>query len=188
MKQAGANRSYSCRCRVQFCYLCVKKWKTCKCPVWDERNIINVVQPAPGQVAPAPAPASAPFGNAAPGAFGNPAPALMVPVAPAVAAFAAQAQTNIAPRVFGIPFPVQALTQAQTQQLRHGQGPSARTKRRRDQRDRHRQPAHEHDFERYYHSNGWDTTCHLCGHADRWVNCCSDCDLKVCWYCTKHRA
>ncbi|KAF2793126.1 hypothetical protein K505DRAFT_203416, partial [Melanomma pulvis-pyrius CBS 109.77] len=29
----------TCRCRYEFCYLCVAKWKTCTCLTWDERNI-----------------------------------------------------------------------------------------------------------------------------------------------------
>lgn len=33
-----------CRCGYEFCYTCGAEWKnkkaTCKCPIWDERNII----------------------------------------------------------------------------------------------------------------------------------------------------
>jgi hypothetical protein len=44
-----------------------------------------------------------------------------------------------------------------------------------------------HDFDRFYHSKGWNTQCSMCTTADRWVNTCAECGLKVCWYCTKHR-
>ncbi|KAG9311551.1 hypothetical protein JVU11DRAFT_7756 [Chiua virens] len=28
----------TCRCRTEFCYLCGARWKTCRCPQWDERR------------------------------------------------------------------------------------------------------------------------------------------------------
>ncbi|GKU93625.1 hypothetical protein SLEP1_g7202 [Rubroshorea leprosula] len=35
----------TCRCQYEFCYTCGAEWKnkgpTCKCPIWDERNIIR---------------------------------------------------------------------------------------------------------------------------------------------------
>ncbi|KAH4993882.1 hypothetical protein HBH95_050150 [Parastagonospora nodorum] len=169
----------TCRCRHQFCYLCVTKWKTCNCPLWDERNIINPPQPGVAQAAPAPAPAPAPV--VAP--FQAPAP-LPAPNAAFMAALNhAQAQLNA---VFQ-PAPVPAPQPAPQQAPQQAPAPRAnnRNKRRRNQRDQRQQ--HEHHFERFYRSNGWNTTCHKCGHQDRWVNCCSGCDLKVCWYCTKNR-
>ncbi|KAF2026099.1 hypothetical protein EK21DRAFT_27085, partial [Setomelanomma holmii] len=27
----------TCRCRHEFCYLCLAKWRTCECPAYDER-------------------------------------------------------------------------------------------------------------------------------------------------------
>ncbi|KAI1100161.1 hypothetical protein F4804DRAFT_344958 [Jackrogersella minutella] len=38
----------TCRCGHQFCYLCGAKWKTCKCPQWDE-TLLLVGPPAPAQ-------------------------------------------------------------------------------------------------------------------------------------------
>lgn len=39
---------YFCRCRFEFCYTCGAEWKnkkrTCRCPIWDERNIIRNVR------------------------------------------------------------------------------------------------------------------------------------------------
>ncbi|OCH93921.1 hypothetical protein OBBRIDRAFT_701325, partial [Obba rivulosa] len=26
----------TCRCRTEFCYVCKARWKTCRCPQWDE--------------------------------------------------------------------------------------------------------------------------------------------------------
>ncbi|KAG0615783.1 hypothetical protein M758_5G066800 [Ceratodon purpureus] len=35
----------TCRCKTEFCYLCQKRWEnkkpSCKCKLWDERNIID---------------------------------------------------------------------------------------------------------------------------------------------------
>ncbi len=31
----------TCRCRGEFCYLCSKPWKNCKCPQWDEALLIQ---------------------------------------------------------------------------------------------------------------------------------------------------
>lgn len=35
----------TCRCGYEFCYTCGAEWRnkkaTCKCPIWDERNIVN---------------------------------------------------------------------------------------------------------------------------------------------------
>ncbi|BGP38409.1 hypothetical protein JCM10450v2_002354 [Rhodotorula kratochvilovae] len=28
-----------CHCSNEFCYLCAAKWKTCACPIWDERRL-----------------------------------------------------------------------------------------------------------------------------------------------------
>ncbi|KAK1989245.1 IBR finger domain-containing protein [Colletotrichum cereale] len=30
----------TCRCNAHFCYLCLAKWKSCQCRVWDEARII----------------------------------------------------------------------------------------------------------------------------------------------------
>ncbi|KAL7201912.1 hypothetical protein ACSBR1_033579 [Camellia fascicularis] len=39
----GCNHIY-CRCGYEFCYICGAEWKnkkaTCRCPLWDERNIV----------------------------------------------------------------------------------------------------------------------------------------------------
>lgn len=143
---------YSCRCRHEFCYLCVAKWKTCKCAVWDEHNILQPVAPPVAVDAPAPhpqpaMPANQNAGKAQPQAQAQP------PI-----------QRNIQPQV----------------------GNNTHAGHRANRRNRRKNRAHVHNFERYYRSEGWDTACHRCGHTDRWVNCCFQCGLCVCWYCTKH--
>ncbi|KAF2106116.1 hypothetical protein BDV96DRAFT_450248, partial [Lophiotrema nucula] len=30
----------TCRCKYEFCYTCVKKWKTCRCSLWQENRLI----------------------------------------------------------------------------------------------------------------------------------------------------
>ncbi|KAH0834983.1 hypothetical protein J3R83DRAFT_10699 [Lanmaoa asiatica] len=30
----------TCRCRTEFCYLCRARWKTCRCPQWDEGRLL----------------------------------------------------------------------------------------------------------------------------------------------------
>ncbi|KAI9457930.1 hypothetical protein HD554DRAFT_2029818, partial [Boletus coccyginus] len=30
----------TCRCRTEFCYVCQARWKTCRCPQWDERRLM----------------------------------------------------------------------------------------------------------------------------------------------------
>ncbi|KAK1997828.1 IBR finger domain-containing protein [Colletotrichum falcatum] len=30
----------TCRCKAHFCYLCLAKWKSCQCTVWDEAQLI----------------------------------------------------------------------------------------------------------------------------------------------------
>jgi hypothetical protein len=32
--------SCSCRCGLQFCYVCGIEWKKCRCPQWDEPNLM----------------------------------------------------------------------------------------------------------------------------------------------------
>lgn len=32
--------SFSCLCGAQFCYQCGAEWKTCGCPLWEQRNLI----------------------------------------------------------------------------------------------------------------------------------------------------
>jgi hypothetical protein len=46
----------TCCCRYAFCYRCGAKWKSCKCPSWDEQNIIDAPRPAhpPAPNSPAP--------------------------------------------------------------------------------------------------------------------------------------
>jgi hypothetical protein len=170
------NLSLRCRCRHEFCYLCLGKWHTCKCPTWDERNIVDARPPAAGQAAPAPAPV--------PAAVANPAP--NVPANPVPAAFAVPAQARLY-FLLGSIAPVPVLPQVQVQQPQRVPVVHNRNKNRRGRKRKNRPAPHEHDFERYYRSMDWDTTCDMCGHKDRWANCCSECDLKVCWYCTKHR-
>ncbi|KAI6107757.1 hypothetical protein EDD16DRAFT_1694885 [Pisolithus croceorrhizus] len=34
----------TCRCRTEFCYLCRARWKTCRCPQWDERRLIAAAE------------------------------------------------------------------------------------------------------------------------------------------------
>lgn len=42
-----------CRCGHEFCYTCGAEWKkkkaTCKCPIWDERNLIYAQNRQPGR-------------------------------------------------------------------------------------------------------------------------------------------
>lgn len=202
MALTPTNSLNRCRCRHQFCYLCVAEWKTCGCPVWDERNIIDAAAPINDQAAAAPA------ANAAPAPFVNPAPNLQ-PVAvnparnvphmplglgyPAPIPVAGPFPAPFVPRYpapfaaplaapFAAPYPATVHPQMyhQAAAYRHNGN-------RRGLRQQNYQDPHEHDFVRYYRSMDWDTECHLCGHSARWVNCCSGCDLKVCWYCTKHR-
>lgn len=34
----------TCRCRKQFCYLCVETWKDCTCPQWDEQRLLETAR------------------------------------------------------------------------------------------------------------------------------------------------
>ncbi|KAI6150011.1 hypothetical protein EDD17DRAFT_1197334 [Pisolithus thermaeus] len=34
----------TCRCRTEFCYLCRARWKTCRCPQWDERRLLAAAE------------------------------------------------------------------------------------------------------------------------------------------------
>jgi hypothetical protein len=155
------NNITRCRCQHEFCYLCLAKWKTCKCPAWDERNIINAPQPEAARAPVAPAPPPNPVVAPQP----NP-PAARLPVQvenPQLDPLqAALARANQAPPVRG-------------HQVAQPQPPVTLCGRQ------------GHDFQRLYRSMDWDTQCHLCSHKDRWVNFCAQCNLKVCWYCTKHR-
>jgi len=45
--QADSSR---CRCQYEFCYTCLARWRTCKCPLWDERRIVD--RPIPANDAP----------------------------------------------------------------------------------------------------------------------------------------
>lgn len=31
----------TCLCRAEFCYVCGARWKTCKCPQWDENRLVE---------------------------------------------------------------------------------------------------------------------------------------------------
>ena len=31
----------SCRCGNEFCYVCGLRWKTCRCELWDEHQLVN---------------------------------------------------------------------------------------------------------------------------------------------------
>ncbi|KAH7357382.1 hypothetical protein BKA66DRAFT_247383 [Pyrenochaeta sp. MPI-SDFR-AT-0127] len=144
--ERGCNH-ITCRCRYEFCYVCVANWRTCKCPVWDERSIIDPIPAA---------------NNAA------------QPIANGVVPFRGFMQHQAGQ--------VQGQLQNAAPVANNANG-----KRRGNRRKRRNNQAHEHTFERYYRSQGWNTECHQCGNKDRWVNCCTNCDLAVCWYCTKYR-
>ncbi|KAI6038336.1 hypothetical protein EDC04DRAFT_2570160, partial [Pisolithus marmoratus] len=34
----------TCRCRTEFCYVCSARWKTCRCPQWDERRLLAAAE------------------------------------------------------------------------------------------------------------------------------------------------
>ncbi|KAJ3758552.1 hypothetical protein EV360DRAFT_43674 [Lentinula raphanica] len=34
----------TCRCRMQFCYVCAAPWKTCRCPQWEESRLLNAAE------------------------------------------------------------------------------------------------------------------------------------------------
>jgi hypothetical protein len=34
----------TCRCRTEFCYLCSARWKTCRCPQWDENRLLAAAE------------------------------------------------------------------------------------------------------------------------------------------------
>ncbi|KAI6006746.1 hypothetical protein EDC04DRAFT_2582872, partial [Pisolithus marmoratus] len=34
----------TCRCRTEFCYVCSARWKTCRCPQWDERRLLATAE------------------------------------------------------------------------------------------------------------------------------------------------
>ncbi len=54
-----------CKCKYHFCYLCGKRWKTCRCPNADE-NYLSGRVPPPAPPAPLPTPTSAPTTTLAP--------------------------------------------------------------------------------------------------------------------------
>ncbi|OQR98664.1 IBR domain protein [Achlya hypogyna] len=43
----------TCTCGAEFCYDCAARWKTCKCPIWDEMRVLAVAQLRLGELAPA---------------------------------------------------------------------------------------------------------------------------------------
>ncbi|KAJ7842351.1 hypothetical protein B0H14DRAFT_2780847 [Mycena olivaceomarginata] len=34
----------TCRCRMEFCYVCAARWKTCKCPQWEEARLLRTAE------------------------------------------------------------------------------------------------------------------------------------------------
>ena len=79
----------TCRCRTEFCYLCRALWKTCRCPQWDERRLVNAAEarvdaqfarprvvnvPAPVQPPPPPLPPPLPPPPPPPPLMPNPPP------------------------------------------------------------------------------------------------------------------
>ncbi|KAF8155218.1 hypothetical protein K438DRAFT_358015 [Mycena galopus ATCC 62051] len=34
----------TCRCRTEFCYVCAARWKSCSCPQWEERRLLNTAE------------------------------------------------------------------------------------------------------------------------------------------------
>ncbi|OAX38150.1 hypothetical protein K503DRAFT_183938 [Rhizopogon vinicolor AM-OR11-026] len=34
----------TCRCRTEFCYLCRARWKSCRCPQWDENRLVAAAE------------------------------------------------------------------------------------------------------------------------------------------------
>jgi hypothetical protein len=34
----------TCRCRMEFCYVCAARWKTCECPQWEEARLLNTAE------------------------------------------------------------------------------------------------------------------------------------------------
>jgi hypothetical protein len=34
----------TCRCRTEFCYLCRARWKSCRCPQWDETRLLAAAE------------------------------------------------------------------------------------------------------------------------------------------------
>jgi hypothetical protein len=207
----------SCRCRHEFCYLCLGKWQTCNCPAWDERNIINAPHPAPVAAPAAVGPAIArnhvpivvapnvaaagvqpaifppkPAPVVAPAAMAPvPGPLLWANHAPLMHAYQAPgyaAPMHPPPPVY-LPFaaPIPAY---QALPVVGNPAPALFGGYGPVPIARPHVPICDlqgHDFECFYRSSGWRTRCQFCRHEDRWVNYCLTCDLTVCRYCTKHR-
>ncbi|EGO03353.1 hypothetical protein SERLA73DRAFT_119099 [Serpula lacrymans var. lacrymans S7.3] len=34
----------TCRCRTEFCYVCTARWKSCRCPQWDETRLLAAAE------------------------------------------------------------------------------------------------------------------------------------------------
>ncbi|OAX32487.1 hypothetical protein K503DRAFT_843361, partial [Rhizopogon vinicolor AM-OR11-026] len=34
----------TCRCRTEFCYICSARWKSCRCPQWDENRLLAAAE------------------------------------------------------------------------------------------------------------------------------------------------
>ena len=34
----------TCRCKTEFCYRCQEKWKSCRCPQWEEQHLIAAAE------------------------------------------------------------------------------------------------------------------------------------------------
>lgn len=157
--QADSSR---CRCQYEFCYTCLARWRTCKCPLWDERRIVD--RPIPANDAPQDAVNLANAVPPVPVAHPN-----LLPAQPTVRA--AQPQPQV---------PAQPAVQPTSKHKDNG-----RRKRQRNKKKNNR--SHVHKFERYHRSDGHDTTCNRCGFVDRWANGCQGCGLMICRICTKHR-
>ncbi|RAH83776.1 hypothetical protein BO86DRAFT_425903 [Aspergillus japonicus CBS 114.51] len=39
----------TCRCRYEFCYVCSSTWRSCTCPIWDERRLLLRAQDVAGR-------------------------------------------------------------------------------------------------------------------------------------------
>lgn len=77
---------HSCLCKHDFCYRCGEKWKTCRCPVWDEDRLLERGQRIAPNIAPQPPQPAAAAVAAAPAMPAAPPAINMVPQQPVNAA------------------------------------------------------------------------------------------------------